>query len=155
MLRHACFGALILGSTVHVLLFSRNEWDLHSLWIFLSFCMVTVCTCASLVLASEQSLCKAILETNILSSCFLAGLFSSMMAYRLIYHPLRSFPGPFCARITAFWLTKESIPDLKFYKKLCGLHDRYGDFVRIRKATSCLSPETPAYEMMQDPASSR
>jgi hypothetical protein len=67
--------------------------------------------------------------------CYLVcGLFSSMTAYRLFFHPLKPFPGPIGARITAFWVTKESIPDLKMYRKLRDMHDTYGDFVRISKA---------------------
>lgn len=128
--------AFLLGVFLHVLAFCRNEWDRRSPWILLFFCMLSAGRFIGLVVACRYPYIKALLETNVLGVFFLGGLFSSMMAYRLLFHPLKSFPGPVAARISALWLTKESIPDMTFYRQLRGLHDQYGDFVRIRKGTS-------------------
>ena len=128
--------APLMGCLLHVLVFSRNEWDRRSPWIFLFFSMLSAGSFSVLTLGYGYPYIHALLATNVLGCLFLGGLFSSMMTYRLLFHPLKSFPGPLGARITALWLTKESVPDMRFYRKLQGLHDQYGDFVRISKVTS-------------------
>ncbi|KAH8728233.1 cytochrome P450 [Phaeosphaeriaceae sp. PMI808] len=124
--------AFMLGCFVHVVVFSRNEWDRHSPWILLFFCLLSSSTFILFPLGLNYSYLEALLQTNLLGSSLLGGLFSSMLSYRLLFHPLKSFPGPIGARISAFWISKESIPDMKFYHKLHKIHDHYGDFVRIR-----------------------
>jgi tryprostatin B 6-hydroxylase len=74
----------------------------------------------------------------VLGASLLAGLFTSMITYRLFFHPLKSFAGPIGARVSAFWITKQNIPDMTFYRKLPKLHDQYGDFVRIRELLSVI-----------------
>ncbi len=63
------------------------------------------------------------------SACFL-GLYASLMAYRLFWHPLQSFPGPFWARITSLWFCTQ-IENADAHKKMLALHNTYGLFVRI------------------------
>lgn len=126
------------GVLLHLLIFSRNEWDRRSPWIFSFFCSLFAGSLLTLSLGYKHYYVEAFLETIALECVLLGGLLSSMMVYRVLLHPLRSFPGPIGARITAFWFTKESIPDLKFYVKLRRYHDYYGDFVRIRKNEAAL-----------------
>lgn len=125
--------AVLTGILLHATIFCRNEWDrhaprvLHSAYIFYAF--------TALFLASRfgYSISQSLTEAFLLGASLLGGLFSSMITYRLLLHPLKSFPGPLGARLTSFWIIKQNVPDLKFYVKLRNLHDRYGDFVRIRE----------------------
>ncbi|KAJ5320466.1 hypothetical protein N7508_000749 [Penicillium antarcticum] len=54
----------------------------------------------------------------------------SVVVYNRYFHPLRHFPGPFWASITSLWLFKTyrlgKANDIHH-----GLHEKYGDFVRI------------------------
>jgi hypothetical protein len=124
------------GVLLHLLLFSRSEWDRHAPRIFLSFCLVALGVFASLNLGWGYHLMAAFGVTSVLGCYLLAGLFVSMLTYRLFFHPLRSFGGPTGARVSAFWYTKQNVPNMTFYRKLPQLHDQYGDFVRIRKLLS-------------------
>lgn len=123
--------AFLIGIVLEVSLFSKNEWDRRSPRIFFSFCLACASSFVTITLGMGHSPARSLWETSILSFFLLGGLFASIAVYRLLLHPLRSFPGPFAARISAFWIIKESIPDLRFYVKLRKLHDIYGDFVRI------------------------
>ncbi|KAB8234093.1 cytochrome P450 monooxygenase ftmC [Aspergillus alliaceus] len=60
----------------------------------------------------------------------LLGLYSSLILYRLLFHPLRRFPGPFLSRISAFWISAQ-LHRRPLFRKLADLHETYGSFVRI------------------------
>jgi tryprostatin B 6-hydroxylase len=61
---------------------------------------------------------------------YLLGLWTSMIIYRIFFHPLRSWPGPFMARITQFHRVY-SVRKLDQFRYLQELHQKYGDFVRV------------------------
>ena len=64
------------------------------------------------------------------SMCYLIGLWTSMIIYRIFFHPLRDWPGPFAARISQFHRVFK-VRRLDQYRYLQELHEKYGDFVRI------------------------
>lgn len=133
MFSNVYITSFVIGCLVHILVFSRNEWDRRAPAIFSFFCALYIGSFALLKLGLGYTIKGSLLQTSALGCVLLGGLFTSLVIYRLFFHPLRAFPGPIGARITAFWSLKESTPDLKFYLKLQKLHDQYGDFVRIRK----------------------
>lgn len=60
----------------------------------------------------------------------LAGLFSSLIVYRLFFNPLNRFPGPYLARLTKFD-TVIRFKKMDSHHQLHKLHQKYGKFVRI------------------------
>lgn len=75
---------------------------------------------------------NALLDCLVLNLSFDIGLFGSIGIYRLLFHPLRAYPGPFGAKLTAFHSMKATIAGRQCHKKTYELHRKYGDFVRIR-----------------------
>lgn len=65
-----------------------------------------------------------------LAATYLAGIYSSLIIYRLFLHPLRHFPGPFGARLSGFWIPTQ-IQKHDFHRKLLAFHRQYGPIVRI------------------------
>jgi cytochrome P450 len=63
---------------------------------------------------------------------FYAALSGSILIYRAFSHPLRSFPGPFAAKITKWWAVKETLTSsFTYYKEVQpALWRKYGDYVR-------------------------
>ncbi|KAF3043534.1 hypothetical protein E8E11_001967 [Didymella keratinophila] len=120
------------GVCSHKLLFSKGEWDRHAPKILLAHILLSTTIFAAFTLVTDRTLAMCLLETSRVSSSFIGGLFTSLMAYRLLFHPLRSFPGPLAARVSSFWAFAKQWPDLKLYIKLRSIHSEYGDFVRIR-----------------------
>ncbi|RHZ49712.1 hypothetical protein CDV55_100983 [Aspergillus turcosus] len=59
---------------------------------------------------------------------YLASLYTSLLVYRLLLHPLHSFPGPVLARISSLWSIS---PKHKTHLTLQALHSEYGPIVRI------------------------
>jgi hypothetical protein len=135
--------SFIIGVFLQNRVFSRNEWERHAPKIVYYSCFIVVGTLTGLTIGIGHSFIRALVETIVLAIALLSGLYASMITYRLLFHPLKAFPGPIAAKVTAFWVIKQNIPDLRFYKQLRQLHDHYGDFVRIRMSiTSALPSNT-------------
>ncbi|KAJ0382269.1 hypothetical protein COL922a_012916 [Colletotrichum nupharicola] len=65
-----------------------------------------------------------------ISGSYFAALYTSIGVYRVFFHPLRKFPGPFPARITKFysmWANR----DWKLHDRILKLHENLGDVVRL------------------------
>jgi hypothetical protein len=128
--------AFASGVCSHKLVFSKGEWDRHAPKILLAHILLSTIIFVAFTLATDRTLAMCLLETFGVSSSFTGGFFTSLMAYRILFHPLRSFPGPVAAGASSFWAFAKQWPDLKFYVKLQSIHNKYGDFVRISKITA-------------------
>ncbi|KAL5529837.1 hypothetical protein ACEPAF_6094 [Sanghuangporus sanghuang] len=64
-------------------------------------------------------------------SIYYASLLSSIAVYRASpWHPLARYPGPFLAKVSQFWLARETTKG-KWHETLKELHDKYGAYVRV------------------------
>ena len=73
------------------------------------------------------------LSLKIVSSFFgysMLGLYGSLLFYRLYWHPLRAFPGPFAAKISSLWFSVH-VRASDAHQKALGLYNKYGHFVRV------------------------
>lgn len=57
-------------------------------------------------------------------------LVSSFLAYRVLFHPLARFPGPFLAKITGLWRTYQYSRG-NWHEDIVSIHKKYGRVVRI------------------------
>lgn len=87
-------------------------------------------TCLSLF-SIREGLTRAVLVFG----SFNVGIFFSMALYRLFFHPLRQFPGPWGAKLSRFYATAASAKEVKYHKEIGKWHDKYGDFIRTGKHT--------------------
>lgn len=129
--------AFSCGLFSHVLLFSKGEWDRLAPKLISAHVLLCTAIFTAFALLVDHSVTQSFVETFKVSSALLGGLTTSLLTYRVLFHPLGSFPGPLAARISSFWAFREQWPDLRFYTKLGGVHSEYGDFVRISKVRSC------------------
>ncbi|KAA8641503.1 cytochrome P450 [Aspergillus tanneri] len=114
--------AAVCGAWTHLAVFRRGEWERRAPWVAFTYLAL-------------EALWLFVLSPHLqvhsywaISVTYFAALFSSMVVYRAFFHPLHNVPGPFKARITAFW----SMWDPAFFRTVQRLHQQYGDFVRIR-----------------------
>jgi hypothetical protein len=77
----------------------------------------------------QITLFSSILRTGLIGLSFNTGLTASILTYRLVFHRLKSFPGPLGAKASRMYAVASST-DLQYYKALGKLHEKYGDFVR-------------------------
>jgi hypothetical protein len=76
---------------------------------------------------------QAMVRTAYLALLFNIGVSSSIMIYRLFFHRLMKFPGPFLARFSRFYAMYLSNKRKQCFLDLQDLHTKYGDMVRTGK----------------------
>lgn len=79
----------------------------------------------------ELGVLAAAVRTVAAASAFDAGLVGSLLLYRGFFHRLHRFPGPFPAKLSRFYATRNAARNLQANVDTQRLHERYGDFVRV------------------------
>ena len=128
----------VIGLSIHLLYFRRFEHHMYGgSYVQLGASLIAGCTfwlartySIPLSAAFERVFCHAV--------ALLTGLYSSLLAYRLFWHPLRRFPGPFGARISSLWLSTQ-LKNGNAHKKMLELHRQYGPFIRIGSSDLAIS----------------
>ena len=122
--------AVALGVACHLGYFNRAEHHLSGVR-YLQVPFTTSLTLGvTLAKFGGQSISHVPKEVVKLVAFFLAGLYTSLLAYRVHFSPLNRFPGPFGARISNFWFSSH-LSKRNAYQKVPDLHSKYGDFLRI------------------------
>ena len=118
------------GVVAHIFYFKRGEHHFHALRYIQLLVITVVVGVLSIRGQGEQSWQDAVHQVSTTISCFLGGLYSSLIVYRAFFHPLDNFPGPYGARLSTLWLSTQ-LKDGDAFQKVAELHNTYGDFVRI------------------------
>lgn len=121
----------ITGIGLHHGLFIHGEWHLHGAKIFYCHLLAAFVYYYYLISWQSQATPAAAAETVISLGCYTVAIFSSIVTYRLFFHPLSraGFSGPRLAPVSQFfhaWACRDS----KDFLYLDGLARQYGDFVR-------------------------
>ncbi|GAP90252.2 putative cytochrome p450 [Rosellinia necatrix] len=107
-----------LAILLHSLLFVRGEWHVYAPQILISH--------ASLLLLSIANVHAGVAVATYSYFCC---ILLSIATYRVFFHRLHSFPGPWYARVTKLWHLWAA-RNSKNHLVLDKLHRRFGDFVR-------------------------
>ena len=126
-LRTSCLAAGLVGVLSHIFYWVRGHHDPYVakiLGVHLAAYLAVVSRQVSLYDFTTGSI-----YGTAISSSYLVCLFASMTVYRLFFHRLRHFPGPFTAKITKLygpWMAGSG----KMHEKHFQLVKQYGDIVR-------------------------
>lgn len=137
----AQLGSFLGGVFLHVFAYRRGEWDLIVPKLCFTYGILQVCIVSWDQLLNDQShgdLGISVKTVTLLSVYHILGIAMSMVVYRLLFHRLRSFPGPFWARVTNFYATSLSAKKLHLFEEVKALHGQYGDYVRLGEYTQRL-----------------
>jgi tryprostatin B 6-hydroxylase len=122
-------GAAALGPLTHYAIWVRFEVD-YLPWLPMFALLQIVLPLALHYLG--LSFLEAAVSSFILQTVYITTTFASIALYRLAFHPLRKFPGPFWARLSCFWRVKVFTEEGdRAYLVLDKLHKKYGDVVRV------------------------
>ncbi|CAK3772144.1 Tryprostatin B 6-hydroxylase [Lecanosticta acicola] len=136
--------AFAAGVASHLFYFRIGEHHMLPIVYIQLFVILNIASAAALVTSQGLSFSSAVAAVSSLSALWLLGVYTSLVTYRLFFHPLRNFPGPWQARIGDLWFsTRLSKGD--GHVQLTDFHRRYGRYVRI--GSNSLSITDP--EMMQ------
>lgn len=98
----ACFAA---GIFLHVSVFRYGEWDAHSLTLIEATAILQVLLSLFRHEMFSESVAYSIQCALLWIGATAAGLYTSILVYRVLFHRLRYFPGPFPARLSQFYST--------------------------------------------------
>ncbi|KAL1962758.1 hypothetical protein VTN77DRAFT_9212 [Rasamsonia byssochlamydoides] len=118
-----------LGVTFHLCI-RTIEID-YRIWRLLGIYTATW-ACLVGLYATEYGLSwwSATARASLAGLCFNTGLFASIAIYRLFFHRLRRFPGPWGAKLSRFYAMGLASKSLQYHLELEKMHRKYGDFVR-------------------------
>jgi hypothetical protein len=123
------------GIFLHIVAYKRGEWDLVIPKLLFAYGVLLICAVAWTQLNPNvqihEGLSSATCAIVWLAGCHAMGITLSMVVYRLLFHRLRHFPGPFWARITNIYHTVLTSKKLHLFEEVEFLHHQYGDFIRI------------------------
>lgn len=122
----------LAGVSVHQLFLRHGEWNLHGP-AFLATAVAAWWPLFIVHTARSQDPFAAFVFALKVTWSGIAGIFLSMTVYRLLFHRLRSFPGPLGAKVTSWWASTLHGPRWHFFLGMSGLHKQYGDYVRVGK----------------------
>ena len=122
--------SFLLGFGIHICLFRKGEWDLAARSVCRMYGLAFVLMSVFLVSISKDIL-VTFSEAVVLFAVHFIGLTTSICAYRYFFHRLRNFPGPSFASLSSWYTLKFAIWNQHQSEVIEGLHQKYGDFVRI------------------------
>jgi hypothetical protein len=133
--------AISSGALLHLMLYRFDEWDIEAPYVLISHLIFWIG--GSLLIYFRQSSIIDIFDIRITPKGLLVlggystfGIYCSVILYRMFFHKLRKFPGPFLARASNFYMTAISGRKLRFYLESQRLHKIYGDYLRIGRTFS-------------------
>ncbi|KAJ5837014.1 benzoate 4-monooxygenase cytochrome P450 [Penicillium robsamsonii] len=123
------FGA---GIAAHLIIFRRGEWDVAATKIPVGLFILQICIFSYYLLVSgpSTSIYTALWLVGQITLGLIAGITVSILSYRAFFHRLNSFPGPFPARLSMWYVTSLYARNPDAFNTVRGLHQQYGDFVR-------------------------
>ncbi|KAF2875193.1 putative cytochrome P450 [Massariosphaeria phaeospora] len=123
-------ASLLIGALSFPAYFMRGEHHLHIVLYIQTF--FTSVTSGTLAWAYLEKIPVTVAASHIsgLAACYLLGLYGTRAVHRLLFHPLRQFPGSVGARVTSFWLSWQ-VRRGDTFRQIKNLHDTHGPFVRI------------------------
>ena len=125
--------AVLLGPASHLALFIHGEWHMQAvILVEINFLCLTLLVVLEMWFR-EANFVSALFGSILVNFCFLGSLLISITIYRVVFHPLREFPGPSLASVTKFWHVFHC-RDSRNHLLLQDLHRQYGDFVRTGMA---------------------
>ncbi|KAK3998210.1 Tryprostatin B 6-hydroxylase [Cladorrhinum sp. PSN332] len=127
-LTRACAVAAITGFLSHVLYFVRGYRDMQAFGILIGHSLAYAGLTTAIT--TQTGISRGFLISTAVFATYLFSLFTSIIIYRLFFHPLRHFPGPFAAKCTRFygpWQARNGQLHLEQEK----LFKIYGNIVRV------------------------
>ncbi|KAI6782258.1 uncharacterized protein J7T54_008344 [Emericellopsis cladophorae] len=125
---------LAAGVASHWAYFGRGEHFSHP-WryvLLLAICAPCVAVAVTRLRHVSPSGPELALLSGQLAGLYMAGVFGSVIVYRLLLNPLNRFPGPYLARLSKGYLVYLNWRSgLRGHRVLWRLHETYGPYVRL------------------------
>lgn len=125
-----CCYAAATGLFSHLSYFIHGEHHLKAPILFRIAILGPFLLSLGLLKFASLEAVQAGTVTAYLTVSYHAGLWISIILYRVLFHRLGRFPGPFMAKVTKLWNVSKIASRSDNFKFLDDLHREYGEFVR-------------------------
>lgn len=126
---HVAACAALLGVILHHTVLRRYEVEQFMYKLIGGFALLTGGLMSAHVLAGHGGL-QTVFHSGATMASLLGGTFVSMVVYRLFFHRLRKFPGPWAAKVSKFYGASLAAKTVQYHKDVARMHEQYGDFIR-------------------------
>jgi hypothetical protein len=126
---HVAACAALLGVILHHSILRRYEVEQFMYKLIGGFALLTGGLMSAHVLAGHGVL-QTVFHSGATMVSLLGGTFASMVVYRLFFHRLRKFPGPWAAKVSKFYGASLAAKTVQYHKDVARMHEQYGDFIR-------------------------
>lgn len=120
------------GVASHVFFFKVGERHLYPLRYPQAFLLACIVVTVVQSHYGHLQLSSAVAHTARYASLYLAGLYGSLVVYRLFFNPLNKIaPRPYWSRLSKFDFVRRAGLERNSHQILESLHRRHGNFVRV------------------------
>jgi hypothetical protein len=119
-----------LGVLSHLTYFIRGEHHESAPTLALLCVIVPALLFMGQVVYLKFDTDQAVLTTTVIYGGYFSALWTSMVVYRVFFHRLNKFPGPFMAKVSKIYHTVLVVRTMDNYLLLDKWHQEYGAFVR-------------------------
>lgn len=117
------------GVLLHLCIFIRGEWHIQAPTVLKCHVAVFVLGVFGGVALGDGDFVASVWMAATAMTIYTSALVTSMAVYRIFFHRLRHFPGPWMAGITKLWHVYHCATSQN-HLLLDRLHNEYGQFVR-------------------------
>lgn len=125
------FAVACAGVASHLFYFKIGEHHLYAVRYIQGFLLACIITSVAKSHYGNTPTKDAVAFTAKYASLYLAGVYSSLVIYRLFFNPLNRIPGPYWARLSKFDLVFRVAKKMDLCHYLLAMHKKHGKFVRI------------------------
>ncbi|RFU30754.1 hypothetical protein B7463_g5576, partial [Scytalidium lignicola] len=126
------------GVLFHHSILRNVEVDIYMYSFLALFLSATVGLGFAYLSIKSFMIVQALVRTASVVTAFYTSIVFSIGIYRLLFHRLRSFPGPLGAKLTRFYSVRKASKNVQYYKEVAKMHEKYGDFVRTGPREICI-----------------
>ena len=123
---------IIAGFASHQLYFIRGEHHMNTSVLFYSYTALAVVVFFLELRMDDETYRGAVQYTSLHICAYTSMLFTNILVYRVYFHRLRSFPGPFLARVSKLWHVYQARHSQN-HQLLLRLYEEYGPFIKTGK----------------------
>lgn len=149
LLPTAVFAAS-LGVLLHLSI--RNIEVDNYMYHFLTFYGIAISALGYIYLFfTDFTVVQGLTRVLLTTTSFNSGLIFSIAVYRLLFHRLRNFPGPFGAKLSRFYTVSKAAKNVQYYREVAKMHKTYGDFIRTGRNSYSIFPNSTDFSFTRAP----
>ncbi|OJJ07200.1 hypothetical protein ASPVEDRAFT_88453 [Aspergillus versicolor CBS 583.65] len=131
-------SSAVLGGLSHVSIFRSLPVEEHLYPLLAFYAAAAVAVAIAYLSITENSPAQALFRLGCITSAFNTGLASSIAIYRLFFHRLHRFPGPWLSKVSRFYDAYLAGKDVQYNVEIARMHQEYGDFIRTGPREICI-----------------